>query len=143
MDADRNDHRGIDRRRFVQSLMLPAAVPVVAALAGSTLNGAAAQAAEPSPEAAGQAAAAEPAAAGPDIIDSNVHLFDWPFRKLKYARTEALVAKLRKHRITQAWAGSFAAVLHKQLDQINRELAEECRTRADGMLVPIDRKSVV
>ena len=21
----------------------------------------------------------------PDIIDTNVHLFDWPFRKLKYA----------------------------------------------------------
>jgi len=44
---------------------------------------------------------------------------------------------LRKHRITKAWAGSFDAVLHKQLDPINRLLTEECRTRGDGMLIPI------
>ena len=72
----------------------------------------------------------------PTIIDSNVHLFDWPFRKLKYDRTEALIAKLRKHRITQAWAGSFEAILQKQLDAINHRLAEECRTRGDGVLDP-------
>lgn len=77
-----------------------------------------------------------PSREGPDIIDCNVHLFEWPFRKLKYDRTEALVAKLRKHRITKAWAGSFEAVLHKQLDASNRRLAEECRMRGDGALVP-------
>ena len=44
---------------------------------------------------------------------------------------------MRRHRITQAWAGSFEAVLHKQLDASNRRLAEECRTRGDGMLIPI------
>jgi predicted TIM-barrel fold metal-dependent hydrolase len=64
-------------------------------------------------------------------------LFQWPFRRLKYDRTDRLTAKLRKHRITQAWAGSFEAVLHKQLDAVNRRLAEECRTRGGGMLVPI------
>lgn len=58
-------------------------------------------------------------------------------RKLKYARTEALVAKLRRHRITQAWAGSFEAVLHEQFDLINRRLAEECRMHGGGMLIPI------
>jgi hypothetical protein len=76
-------------------------------------------------------------AAGPEIIDCNVHLFEWPFRQLKYDRTAALVAKLRKHRITRAWAGTFEAVLHKQLDLANRRLAEECQARGDGMLVPI------
>jgi len=80
--------------------------------------------------------AAGAAAAGPEIVDTNVHLFDWPFRKLKYARTETLVAKLRKHRITQAWAGSFEAVLNKQFDGVNRRLAEECRN-SGGMLIPI------
>ena len=83
------------------------------------------------------AAEAAPPEAGPEIIDCNVHLFHWPFRKLKYDRTEALVAKLRKHRITQAWAGSFEAVLHKQLDLMNRRLAEECRMHGDGTLLPI------
>lgn len=73
---------------------------------------------------------------GPDITDCNVHLFDWPFRRLKYATTPALIAKLRKHRITTAWAGSFEAILSKQLDLVNRRLAEECSTRGDGMLLP-------
>jgi predicted TIM-barrel fold metal-dependent hydrolase len=73
----------------------------------------------------------------PDIVDCNVHLFEWPFRQLKYDRTDPLIAKLRKHRITQAWAGSFEAVLHKQLDVVNRRLAEECRTHGEGFLLPI------
>lgn len=79
---------------------------------------------------------AEPARS-PDIIDTNVHLFSWPFRKLKYGRTDSLIAKLRKHRITQAWVGSFEAVLEKQLDVVNRRLAEACRAQGDGMLIPI------
>jgi predicted TIM-barrel fold metal-dependent hydrolase len=118
------DRLNIDRRSFVKASLLPATM---------SLTGLAAR---PS----GQVAESTPAAstaAPPEIIDTNVHLFDWPFRKLKYARTEALVAKLRKHRITTAWAGSFEAVLHKQLDQVNRRLADECKTRGDGMLVPI------
>lgn len=72
----------------------------------------------------------------PDIIDTNVHLFDWPFRKLKYARTTALVAKLRKHRVAQAWAGSYEALLHKNLDAVNARLAEECQTNGAKMLLP-------
>jgi predicted TIM-barrel fold metal-dependent hydrolase len=111
--------RTLDRRGFVQSMLIPAALPVAAALASSAAQG------------------GESEASGPDIIDCNIHLFDWPFRKLKYARTEALVAKLRKHRITKAWAGSFEAVLNKQLDASNRRLAEECAAHGGGMLVPI------
>ncbi|MGZ8939795.1 MAG: hypothetical protein ACXW32_11340, partial [Limisphaerales bacterium] len=44
------------------------------------------------------------------IIDTNINLFDWPFRALKYRNTKALVAKLKKHRIIEAWAGSFEAL---------------------------------
>jgi predicted TIM-barrel fold metal-dependent hydrolase len=99
--------------------LLPAALPLAAALTGST------------------AAAEQAAPAGPEIIDCNVHLFDWPFRKLKYARTEMLAAKLRKHRFTKAWAGNFDAVLQRQFDAANRRLAEECRSKGDGMFVPI------
>src|SRR5436190_8482483 len=123
MLADRNDGQAINRRRFVQTLLLPAALPVAAALTSATV--------------AAEEAAAARAAAGPDIIDCNVHLFDWPFRKLKYARTEALAAKLRQHRITKAWAGNFEAVLHRQFDAANRRLAEECRSKGEGMFVPI------
>ena len=79
----------------------------------------------------------EEPAVGPEIIDTNVHLFPWPFRRLKYDRTEALVRKLRRHRIAQAWAGSFESVLHKQLDGANRRLAGECREHGGGLLIPI------
>ncbi len=120
----KNDHRKptIDRRSFVKATLIPAAAPLAAAIMAR--RAAAAQAAEPS-------------SGGPDIVDTNIHLFDWPFRKLKYARTEALVGKLKKHRITQAWAGSFEAVLQKQLDAVNRRLVDECQTKGLGMLLPI------
>jgi predicted TIM-barrel fold metal-dependent hydrolase len=71
----------------------------------------------------------------PEIIDTNVHVFDWPFRKLKYAGAKALVAKLRRHRITQAWTGSYEGLLHKNLDGVNARLAEECQANGGGILV--------
>src|SRR5262249_7404466 len=72
----------------------------------------------------------------PGIIDTNVHVFDWPFRKLKYAGAKALVAKLRQHRIKQAWAGSYEGLLHKNLDGVNARLAEECQANGAGILLP-------
>jgi len=122
MPSSISDQRTFDRRSFVKASLIPATLPWASILASRAAEGA-------------QAAAGD-APAGPDIIDSNVHLFEWPFRTLKYSQTALLVAKLRKHRITQAWAGSFEAVLHKQLDECNRRLAEECRSRGEGLLVP-------
>ncbi|MEX0772916.1 MAG: hypothetical protein WD038_07090 [Balneolales bacterium] len=72
----------------------------------------------------------------PEIIDTNINLFEWPFRNLKYSRTNALVTKLGKHRITQAWAGSFEALFHKNIDGVNARLTEECRGNGNGMLLP-------
>ena len=73
----------------------------------------------------------------PAIVDTNVYLFEWPFRRLKYSRTEALKAKLEQHRIRQAWVGSFECVWHKQLDQANKRLFEECATVGNGFFIPI------
>jgi hypothetical protein len=113
------DPQPIDRRKFVKASLISAALPIATAAAYREVR------------------AAEPLPATPEIIDANVHLFDWPFRQLKYGRTEALIAKLRKHRITAAWCGSFEAVLRKQLDLVNRRLADECKAHGGGMLVPI------
>lgn len=95
--------------------------------------------AESTPMGSAHGAGPPPAApvAAPEIIDTNVHLFQWPFRALKYDRTDALVRKLRRHRIGQAWAGSFEFVLQKQLDRANRRLADECRERGGALLFPI------
>jgi uncharacterized protein len=110
--------RKLTRRRFLNGALLPAVL--------GTLSERAVPGGEP------DGGAALP----PDIIDTNVHLFDWPFRKLKYAGAKALVAKLRRHRITQAWAGSYEGLLHRNLDGVNARLAEECRANGAGILLP-------
>jgi predicted TIM-barrel fold metal-dependent hydrolase len=122
MSTGQFDPRGISRRSFVKASLFPAALSLTEALSGSRAPGG-----EP----------ASGAAHGPDIIDTNIHLFDWPFRRLKYSRTQTLVAKLRRHRVAQAWAGSFEAVLHKQLDSVNRRLADECQSQGGQVLIPI------
>ena len=114
--------RTINRRTLLKATLAPAVAPLAAAIISRLAQGSEVQASD------------QPV---PEIIDTNVHVFDWPFRKLKYAEPQSLVAKLRKHRITQAWAGNFEAVLNKQLDAANRRLADACRTQGDGMLVPI------
>ncbi len=117
------DRQRLDRRSFVKASLVPAALAIPGSPARRPAQGTESPPAEP--------------ATGPEIIDTNVHLFQWPFRRLKYDRTEALVRKLRRHRITQAWAGSFEFVLHKQLDEANRRLADECREQGRGLLIPI------
>ena len=72
----------------------------------------------------------------PNITDTNVHLFQWPFRSLKYGNTRALLEKLRKHRITQAWAGSYESLFSKSVDITNARLAKECRDNGKDVLLP-------
>src|SRR4030095_2318985 len=69
------------------------------------------------------------------IIDTNVNLFSWPFRALKYRDTKALVAKLKKHRVTEAWAGSFEALLSKDMNGVTARLAAE-GLEHEGFLIP-------
>jgi predicted TIM-barrel fold metal-dependent hydrolase len=72
----------------------------------------------------------------PGIIDTNVNLFNWPFRPLKYGDTPALVAKLKRHRVVEAWAGSFEALFAKDMSGVNARLAAECREHGPGFLIP-------
>jgi hypothetical protein len=69
------------------------------------------------------------------MIDTNVYLSRWPFRRLAGDETPELVAMLRRQGVTEAWAGSFDGVLHKDVAGVNARLAAEC-ARSGGLLVP-------
>src|SRR5439155_17540680 len=70
------------------------------------------------------------------LIDVNVNLSRWPVRRLRYDDTPALVAMLRSHGVSQAWTGSFDALLHKDIGSVNARLADECRRYGRGLLSP-------
>ena len=113
--------RPIDRRTFLKSSLLSTAavsLPGRQSLAAQT------------------AARNAPLVRSLGIIDTNVNLFDWPFRALKYRHTKALVAKLKKHRVIEAWAGSFEALLSKDMSGVNARLTAECREHGSGFLIP-------
>ena len=70
------------------------------------------------------------------IIDTNVNISRWPFRRLAGDETTDLVARLRKRNVVQAWAGSFDGPLHKDIGGVNARLAADCRMHGKDFLVP-------
>jgi hypothetical protein len=70
------------------------------------------------------------------IIDTNVNLSRWPFRRLPGDETPDQVARLRKQKVVQAWAGSFDGILHKDIGGVNARLAAECARHGSGLLAP-------
>ena len=70
------------------------------------------------------------------IVDVNVSLSRWPFRRLAGDEPAALVAKLRKNNVSQAWAGTFDGVFHRDIAAANARLANDCRAHGSGLLAP-------
>ena len=69
------------------------------------------------------------------IVDTNVHLGRWPFRRLPADDPGELAQRLRALGVTTAWAGSFEGVFHRDLAGVNERLVEECEKSA-GLFVP-------
>lgn len=70
------------------------------------------------------------------MIDTNVNLFRWPFRRLAGDEPAELVTRLRKKGVTQAWAGSFDGLLHRDVAAVNARLAAACRNYGPDFLLP-------
>ena len=77
MEVQSHDRRTLGRRSFVKASLVSAALAIPDGPAMRPAEGAGSLPEEP--------------VVAPEIIDTNVHLFRWPFRDLKYDRTEALV----------------------------------------------------
>lgn len=70
------------------------------------------------------------------MIDTNVGLFRWPYRRLVGDEPETLAARLRARGVTQAWAGSYEGLLCRDIAGVNQRLAEACRRVGAGLFLP-------
>lgn len=71
------------------------------------------------------------------MIDTNVELFRWPFRRLTGDDDAGdLVARLHKKGVTQAWAGSYEGLLCRDVAGVNMRLAAACREQGADYLKP-------
>lgn len=60
------------------------------------------------------------------VVDTNVNLFQWPFRRLPLDEPDQIVEKMKALAIDEAWAGSFEGLLHRDVAGVNLRLAEVC-----------------
>jgi predicted TIM-barrel fold metal-dependent hydrolase len=70
------------------------------------------------------------------MIDANVSLFRWPFRRLVGDDPAELVARLREKGVTQAWAASFEGLFCRDVAGVNARLVAACREHGRNFLVP-------
>ena len=71
------------------------------------------------------------------MIDTNVNLFRWPYRRVAGDESpETLAERLRARGVTQAWAGSYEALLCRDMAGVNLRLVEACSRVGGEFFLP-------
>ncbi len=70
------------------------------------------------------------------IIDVNINLSRYPTRRLPDDEPELLVRKLKSVGVSEAWAGSFDALLHRDIEGVNLRLKKDCERFGQRILIP-------
>ena len=70
------------------------------------------------------------------MIDTNVDLFRWPYRRLIGDEPTMLRARLRARGVAQAWASSYEALFCHDMAGVNLRLADACNDTGNRFFVP-------
>jgi predicted TIM-barrel fold metal-dependent hydrolase len=70
------------------------------------------------------------------IIDVNVHLSRWPFRRLPCDEISRMLERMDRWNVSSAWAGCFDGLFHRDLSGVNLRLTEACGAFGHGRLLP-------
>ena len=68
------------------------------------------------------------------MIDTNVSIGAWPFRKLEGTDLGKLTTRLLRNGITQAWTGNLEGLFDRDVAGVNQRLAEVCQQAKPGLL---------
>ena len=70
------------------------------------------------------------------MIDVNVNLFRWPYRRVAGDDPETLEKRLRARGVTQAWVSSYEALLCRDMAGVNLRLADACNQIGANFFAP-------
>jgi uncharacterized protein len=72
-----------------------------------------------------------------ELIDVNVYVSRWPFRRLPLEDPARLADALAKVGVSEAWIGNFDALLHRDVAAVNLETAAACKQYGSGSWRPV------